>query len=845
MTQSYQPPPSFGMMQMISAPFTPIGPAFAPPGTYPGSTLQRSTIGIMGGVAQAAGIGADVLAGGMPVAAGIGGFAAGGFGGAIAAAGPTALLAAPVYAMGRNLTMTAQNMSAVTNIMQSQRFMFGRSGTAPTTGGFTGGQIAGVAGGIEEAGLRDANTTVVEARNIFNQLTQMGSFQAAKDVPEILQKFTESMKAIRQIAVSLQTTFTEATQIVGVVRGMGITSPGEIANIGRSLAVGQRGGVSAGQQLEAMAGASQTAMSMGFAGRGAAMGALQGVQDLGRARQLGIVSEQDFMTMTGGTGNAAVAMQQRTGVASNVSQSHLGLLYGAANITTGQMGSMRMGDMATMAAGNLSSPDAMVATLNRRDQITESLRTNPWAMAEMSSSFARSMPGIDPREAQTMFLRNQGYSDVGARSYVKEYRSRDITSMMGQMESERQAEQEAYTAKSQNLAFTGSQWWRDVGNAVFQRKSMAAGFRSMAGGAADAMSWIERKRLGLEATYTMTGSDMTETIRRGIDVKLGDNLADLFKPVTDKYKNLTTAMKDLPVQLEAARKDVAAELGRYSSIGGGTPEAFTSLFVENATLRPLFLNIMKGAAKGDDVEGEITTLHALMESSGSFSKEDMGKIESIRNITKNRAQSEKIAKTVGHYSDLKDFAITTGAMKGYLVNLDRGLAQMQKTGKGTIGVELLSKVTAAAKTAVTSSTPENMASLEAARKDMVNRAIEVLRGGPGITGEMKAQVREALALSGQSAIVMAIEESSPGLLANRGTATGDVMERAAAGLKRELDSGILGATAGRGAGGQDGFNSSQIEVNQNISKFLVALLSNNTAAAKEAANAVYTANVVG
>ncbi len=431
-----QQQPSFGVMGMAGTAFTPMGPAFAPPGAFPGMGLQRSALGISGAAAQAGG----QMIPGMATL-GMAGFAMGG--------APGAAAGMAVGAVGdfftNTITQTVQNMNATTNMMQAQRFQFGAgTGALGPSGGFTSGQAGQIAGGIQNMGMQNVLSSVAEIREITSQLGNLGIFQTARDIPDIMGKLGETLKALRTIAVSAQTTLSGAMPIFAELRQAGFVQPGQMAGMVQNMAAGQRAGVSMTQQMQAGGQIAGMAMQAGLPGQGAFFGAVQATQNLSRARQRGVLSEEDFQRLTMGTGDASIAaiiQQQQT---MRMAQGPAGIVAGGAGVMgAAGFGAAPFGTMMNIAAGNLADPSAMIDLLNRQDEVSGALASDQFAMVRIADSMAESLalPTKDRTQARQIVLqRVGGLSAFQARMISQQFDARHELAIGQTMDDMMQAE---------------------------------------------------------------------------------------------------------------------------------------------------------------------------------------------------------------------------------------------------------------------------------------------------------------------------------------------------------------------------------------------------------------------
>jgi hypothetical protein len=271
-------------------------------------------------------------------------------------------------------------------------------------------------------GMTDPFTDMKSLQATFNQLSQMGLFQASKDVPDIMKTFAESVKAIRTIMVSAQTTMQEAMPIFAELRSIGFT-PGQAGAQVQGMAAGQRAGIPMMQQFQSGMASAQMAMSQGVGGAGAFEGGAGMARMMGIARQQGIMSQESFQRLTMGTGQASVFSQQVTAQTLQMAQGPAGMAFGAAFGTGGSAalaGTRGFGQIIGAGAGNMRSPESLMGMLNRQDLVAEEILNDPLAAAKFARSMSRELklPGGDAG-VQTVLQSVMGFQPVQAREMVK------------------------------------------------------------------------------------------------------------------------------------------------------------------------------------------------------------------------------------------------------------------------------------------------------------------------------------------------------------------------------------------------------------------------------------------
>jgi hypothetical protein len=408
-----------GGPSMFAAPPTDVS-SF--PGSFPGANTQRFGMGF--GMAP---LTASAAFAPGPISGAIGGGLLGGFGGAALGAG-LGIAALPITT---SISMTAMNMSAVGNILQSNRFLMGSgTGQMGASGGFSSSQIAGVASGVRNIAGQDAMASVGETRDIMNQLSSSGFLQSSKDVPDMMRKFGETMKALATMARAMQTSLSDALPAMMELRSAGFASPAMMGGMVTNMAAGQRGGVSMMQQMSAGSAAAQSAMMSGLSGPQAFMGGVQATQQLGVARQSGAITEEMFRGITMGTGRAEVGAAQMAQSAQQAAMGPLGLIVGAGRINMSQMGGASFGANLRGAEANLRSPDSIIKLLNRRDEAAGQILQDPMMnLGQIANSMAMEIPG-NQQENRMLILQNVlQQSPIMARTISAMYDSRFSTEM--------------------------------------------------------------------------------------------------------------------------------------------------------------------------------------------------------------------------------------------------------------------------------------------------------------------------------------------------------------------------------------------------------------------------------
>lgn len=306
-----------GMQQMQSASM--LGMASAP---NAGENImgQAMNIGTAAGGPLVAG--AMMLKGWDPFSMGIGGamkgFGAGGLAGGIAggiagAAAPMLPIMAAQYGVEQMMQGAQQRQMLNSALRQSFTFQnqYGGRGFSQDQMGQIGTHLRGMTGmsgpGGEMVGMS-------ELTRMAANMGQMGMANGVRDAQQFAQRFSEMMKAAKEIATTMNTSLEQAQQMMSSMRGSGVFGASKSAQYASMIReAADMGNLATSEVTSMMNIGSQISRSFGGRGRAGAAAGIRTIGQIGGALQAGVLNEEDIYEstgLTGAEGRRAFAVQQ-------------------------------------------------------------------------------------------------------------------------------------------------------------------------------------------------------------------------------------------------------------------------------------------------------------------------------------------------------------------------------------------------------------------------------------------------------------------------------------------------------------------------------------------------------
>lgn len=291
-----------------------------------------------------------------------------GFGGAL---GMGAMAAAPGLAFGAfaqhamgSMVTGAQEQGGIERVLGQFNF----SNSNSRTGRGFGRQEASAIGDMvrQMAHIPELMTSVSEITRIMDKVSQMGVMGGVRDASEFNRKFKEVFKTLKDVSKIMGTTTEEAAAFFGEARRSGIYTNTDIVKNAMNRQVTQGlTGMSQQQVAATQLAGSQMQHDMGGMRGTGARTALRTANQLGAMNQLGLLSNESIMELTG-AGTPGEGIQQMTGqlqhAAHRMAKSSLG------NVMTMALGETKEGRytgrmdaelVARVRRGELSREDLM------------------------------------------------------------------------------------------------------------------------------------------------------------------------------------------------------------------------------------------------------------------------------------------------------------------------------------------------------------------------------------------------------------------------------------------------------------------------------------------------------
>lgn len=318
-----------------------------------GATLGGGAVG--SGIASMTGAG---LIGGM--ALGLGGYMAGGF-------------------AAQKIQEGVAQRRDIQNFLESSSFRFvGQGSPMADPRGQSGMSVSsrqGITDFIKQQEIKDPFMSMGDMTNVLKQSVNMGMFSGTQDMNDFKAKFKDITDAVKTVTRTLHTTLEEGLKTVKELRAIGI-DPSQVKSlVGSADMLGRMAGRTAAE----MVGVGIQGAEM-FRGTGVSMqvgmqATMMNMASVRASRDAGLLS-QEAIAQAGGEEALAARM---TGSGLAYAQSAQGRGFGAAFFKGGAfnqnsfMSSMMGGGgsligMAQQAAGNLSSPAALIAYEANQDK---------------------------------------------------------------------------------------------------------------------------------------------------------------------------------------------------------------------------------------------------------------------------------------------------------------------------------------------------------------------------------------------------------------------------------------------------------------------------------------------
>lgn len=354
-----------------------------------GNSFGNSMTSMIGGVGHAVG-------GGMGIAGAIGGGMMGGIGGAVMGYGMGSMIGGGIKHVAGSFMTGAHEQSALERTLSQFQFQNGASRTGRGFSRTDSMQIGNMVREMER--IPEMLTSFGELNRVMDKMGQMGLMQGIRDAGEFMRKFKETTTQLKDLAKLMGTSLEGALQAFGEARMSGFYSKGDITrnvlnrSVTSSLTGMNQGQIGALQQYGAEMG-----HAYGGSRRSGAVNMLRTANQLGAANQMGILTNDQIMEMTGKEG--AEGIQDLAGQMGQLSY---------------RMGNSNVGQALTLALGKQENGRYTGAM---DQELVEKVRRGELSLGELKA-LARSKAGT--RGAKLSFaahknrLRSEMAGAVGA-----------------------------------------------------------------------------------------------------------------------------------------------------------------------------------------------------------------------------------------------------------------------------------------------------------------------------------------------------------------------------------------------------------------------------------------------
>ena len=292
-----------------------------------GNSFGNTMSSMVGGGIYAMGGAGKYIGGGL-------GLMMGGIRGAITGYGVGGLVGGAIQHIGSSMMEGAHEQAALERTLSQFKFANPSSRSGTGFNRIDARQIGDMVRQMER--IPEMLTSFGELNRVMDKMGQMGLMQGVRDASEFMNKFRSTVSTLKDLAKVMGTTMEGALQTFGEARMSGFYGTGDIARnalnrqITSSLTGMNQGQIGAIQQY-----GSQLSHAMGGSRRTGAQHMLRTSSQLGMANQMGILSNDMIMEMTGKEG--AEGLQDLS-----VQMTELGYRMGRSNV--GQALTLALGE---------------------------------------------------------------------------------------------------------------------------------------------------------------------------------------------------------------------------------------------------------------------------------------------------------------------------------------------------------------------------------------------------------------------------------------------------------------------------------------------------------------------
>lgn len=327
-------------------------------GSYaPGNSFGNRMTSAIGGFGS-------MLGNAAPIAGAIGGGMMGGIGGAVAGWGAGGVIGAGVGHVANSFMEGAHEQSAMERTLSQFQFSNGASRTGRGFNRNDSMQIGNMVRQMER--VPEMLTSFGELNRLMDKMGQMGLMQGVRDAGEFMKKFKDTINVIKDLSKVMGSTMEGALQAFGEARMSGFYSKSDISkNVLNRQFTSSLTGMNQGQIGALQAYGAEMGHATGGSRRSGAQHMLRTAGQLGMANQLGILSNDQIMEMTGKEGAEGIQ---------DLSAQMTQLGY--------QMGNSNVGQALTLALGEMKDGRY---TGKMDEQLVAKVRSGELSLSELKS----------------------------------------------------------------------------------------------------------------------------------------------------------------------------------------------------------------------------------------------------------------------------------------------------------------------------------------------------------------------------------------------------------------------------------------------------------------------------
>lgn len=514
-----------------------------------GNAVGNAGVSMIGGIGNA-------FFGSMGAVGGMAGLARGGIGGAMLGFGAGSLIGMAGKHVFGSMMEGAHEQQAIERTLSQFQFQNGNSRTGKGFSRSDAMQIGNMVRQMER--VPEMLTSFGELNKLMDKMGQMGLMQGVRDAGQFMDKFRNTINTLKDLSKMMGSTMEGALQAFGEARMSGFYSQGDIVkNVLNRQITGSLTGMNQGQVGALQQFGSQIGHGTGGSRRSGAQHALRTAGQLGMANQMGILSNDMIMEMTGKEGSEGIQ---------DLSAQMTQLGY--------RMGSSNVGQALTLALGKKENGRY---TGEIDQDLVDKVRRGELGLGELKA-LARSKAGT--RGAKLSFaahknrLRSEMVGAVGAEGI-----SMQLQEILG--------ERGWHNPDAQNLVM--QRFGASEEQANMLQKLMPnldqIGINMRADGAN--MSRNQARQALLRERYSL------DAVKHKVFKKIEHTITDPFKDagvavrdyISNKYEDF---MESLTGEYTRTLTKGTADLVRNSMMGSGAARSSLNALVETAKRDPRF-----------------------------------------------------------------------------------------------------------------------------------------------------------------------------------------------------------------------------------------------------------------